>query len=394
MTAASVLPLAGLSIWLAVRAPLAAAVATLFALHLGAALLLRRELTEKACAQPGRPFARLERFLAWLALLPTPLWVLLIAVRIFLPAERRKETLTWAAYARRSSDQDGPRDAARGRSTANPLRESRAERGRVSFLRFKCLLAAFDVLALAGLISQLAPRPGVAAGFRLRQWDGLRLLALGRFDLWALAAGAAALGGLAIFGARLARRLGHGAAIDRHGLSEAARALLLAPAAAAAGLLLGPLAAADRMRDFLRCASLTLVAVCIGCVLFAMPGFSRSPDGLREFRWLFLYFALLAALIPLGFLLTTPGAGPVLLGVLAVASPLAHLTLHHHRAVWFLRPWRRGHLFDRAIPLPLRVAGGFLQATAAFPFGGLLLPLALPLRAALASRWKRALRAN
>ncbi|MEP7009984.1 MAG: hypothetical protein ABJC13_06655 [Acidobacteriota bacterium] len=392
--ALSVLPLIGLSIWLAVQAPFPVAVVVLAALHVGAALLLRQELAEKVATEPARPGPRRERDLfPLLVLLPAPFSILPVVLRIFLPAERRSETLVGSAYGRRTSDTNEPLEVALARSPSAPTHESRAEKGRLSFLRWKCLLTAFDALALAGLVSWLAGRLELAAGLRLREWDGLRLLAAGRFDLWALAAGGAVAGLAALGAARATRALGRGTVTERNDLPGAARALFLTQAATAFGLVLGPIAGAGRMRDFVITLSLVLAFAAVGGFLVIL-GSAPVPEGLRRFRWLFLYLALAAALIPLGRPLTTPGAGPVLLVAVAFASPLAHLALHRVRAVWFLRPWRPGHLFDRSIPLPLRLAGGFLQATAALPFGGMLLPLALPLRAALASRWQREFRAN
>ncbi|HXU30601.1 MAG TPA: hypothetical protein VN851_08510, partial [Thermoanaerobaculia bacterium] len=391
VTALSLLPLGGLLIWLAVRAPFGIALVAFAILHLVAAFLLRRELVQKAATEPARSAVRWERDLfPLLTLLPLPLGMLPLVARIFLTSERRTETLTWAVYARRQSARNEPMEVALAERRAAPPAEGLAATGSLTFVRWKCFLVAFDVLVLAGVGSRWGARSDV---FHWRGWSGLSLLTLGPINLTAFGLGAAALG-LAILGAaRLARLFGRGAGLERRGIPDAARTLFLTQAAAALGQILAPFAAADRMREFLLLAAFGLVFAAIGGVLLLMPGSAsfRGPGGLRHMRWLFLYLGLMAALLLLGRPLTRPGAGPALLIALALVLPVLHLALYRARAAWFLRAWQ-GSLRDRALPFPLRLVGGFLQATAALPLGGLLLPAALLLRAALESRLQSSLR--
>ena len=397
VTAASFLPLCGLSIWIAVRAPLGVSFVAFSILHLVASFLLRRELAQKVAEEPGNSGARRQRGLfPWIALLPMPLGFLPWVARIFLPAERRTETLVWSVYVQRQSAANTPFADSPAARRAAPALEGLAAAGNLSLLRWKSLLVAFDVLVVSGAVSRFASRGALGDGFRLRSWSGLSLLTFGRLDLTVLALAAAAAGLALLVFTRLAGLGGRDNALERQGIRDAARTLFLTQAAAAFGLLLAPFADSDQMREFLTLAVLGLACVAIGGVFLLMPGSAafRRPSGLRHMRWLFLYLGLLATLTLFARPLTRPGTGPTLLIAFAGVLPFLHFLLYRTHAASFLRPWRRGSLGDRGLPWPIRLSGGFLEATALLPLGGLFLPVAIVLRAKLGASWRRSLRAS
>jgi len=342
--------------WLAGEEPRSRPVAILSVLgilHLAAAGFMgrhfvRERLKIQASGWRAAAFRGLAAF--WLLPLAGPFVGLLL---LLFPVDESRETntLTWSAYASRTSARRLPlwmnlQESLPSRRRTSP-RTGEAGLRRMALCRLKTLLLAMETTALAEV---LARQPALQRGLWIAGGAAAALAAVGLL----------ALGVLSV--ARLLRKA------DASWL-PVARYLLLTQTAFAAGIVLGSLLGAGWTRE--ACLVLALVSVLCGiaALFFHLP--------LKDLRNGLIWPLLFVSLGYFGVILVDPVHGSFRLHLFRLAlkaSPAASLALGLSFGGWLLHPFSVRDLGDRRLADWLRARLAFLAVSAVAPLGGLFVP--------------------
>jgi hypothetical protein len=375
--AVGVLPLLVWALWLtrtmvlgSHRRPVILAVCALLHLIAGLsmAMYLRSEI-EGLAVRGWRKALLSAAPVLWLFAIPG----MVLGFTAFLLADPSHKSLTWLAYAGRTSAvrtlawrrlQGGLRQhwqekpwfvqwtRPTGLAPSRNLEEADAQI--TSFYRLKSLLLVLDSAFVFGA----APAGARNAALPWVLWTAAALASVGMI---------VQLAGLS---ARLLR-VSLAQSFSRHPYG---RYLLLTQAAFLAGLYMAALWAAGQVQPFgvLLCLGGALCGVL--AVLFLFFTLAASPHGPDMTLWAVLFLSLSAW----GALIALDGAADqtslATLRVLSALAPLWSLGLYLALSGWLLRPFSWRHVFDPTADWKLRTALGFMILTVALPLGGLAIP--------------------
>lgn len=327
------------------------------------------------------------RLAAWLCLLPQPASLAALLLVLWPEVEGpRNKTLTWSVYARTSSVRRGSRwldlrlelqqqwtagswierwTRLRGLEISRP--KGRAEAAKKTWMRIKSFLLAIETALAAGLLTR-----GFGAG-PVTGYDPLRDSSL---RSWLAAVGLLAVLGLlqAALGAvcLLLRVSPLPKVLDP---PAAGLYLFITQAALAFGLLMGSLAAHEELRVLAALSAYTgALAALLALLLAAFMGFGSGIASSESFSTVLTWLAVLTGLglLPLAVFkwpeLAWAGVGLVML------APAVDVWIGVRSLRWILHPFGWRDLFERQLPVRVRVRLGLLALMAILPLGGIAVP--------------------
>lgn len=336
--------------------------------------------------------------LPWLALLPFPGPMASALSLVILETGRNTNTLTWSAWARRSTADRLPRwqqlqgalrsrwSAApwfqqwrRPRLTDRPVRAGELDRDLLSFYRRKTALLLLEGGALvSGLTTlvELFPRlsSAINATFRFTTFFVVALAGIGLI-IWS---GAAAT--------RLLRLPG----LAGSNVGALGRYLLLTSLAFLAGSQAGLLWVEGRQVELGLLVGYSGALLAILAWLFFIPTAAKAHGLGTSALWSLAFLALALVGIPIGLNERFGGwPGRILAGA-ALLTPVWSLLLFRRFGHWLARPFLWRDLSDLQLSSRVRTALVFLKWTAILPGGGLAIPAWIALRSFLDREFRQA----